>query len=84
MSTGGNLKPGGFPSWNGPLKASLSDSGCVGDRVGRPSLQGAYLSEIDRYKFVQIEEVAKDGSEVKADYQDVAVSWDHCFCLHRF
>lgn len=56
------------------LKVSLPDSGCVGDGVARPPLQGAsHLSEIDRYKFIQTEEVAEEGSEVRADCQDVAL-----------
>lgn len=55
------------------LKVSLPGSSCVGDGVARPSLQGApHPSEIDRYKFIQMEEVAEDGGEVKADCQDVA------------
>lgn len=62
-----------FPHGTCTLKVSLPDSGCVGDGVARPSLQGAsHLSEIDRYKFLQIEVVAEDGSEVRADCQDVA------------
>lgn len=49
------------------LKVSLPDSRCGGDGV---ALQGAsHPSEIDRYKFIQIEEVAEDGSEVRADCQ---------------
>lgn len=53
------------------LKVSLPDSRCGGDGV---ALQGvSHPSEIDRYKFIQIEEVAEDGSEVRADCQDVAV-----------
>lgn len=80
-----NVKHSGSPSWNGTLKASLSDSGCGGDGVGWPSLQRAHhLCETDRYKFIQIEEVAEDGSEGKADYQDMAVSRNHCFWLNLF
>lgn len=75
------------------LKVSLPDSGCVGDGVARPTRQGAsHLSEIDRYKFIQIEEVAEEGSEVRADCQDVAVrspapvfsylEWSSFVCLN--
>jgi hypothetical protein len=34
---------------------------------------------MDRFKFVQMEEVTADGSEIKQDYQDVAVILNLCF-----